>query len=343
MSLHICLRCSKEFKFPYLLKKHNGRKYPCKLLENINVKKTNLNQPKPTQTNLNQPKPTFKKNEIGNNLESPEYNQIVSVKNINCEYCKKVLHKNMINRHLRNGCLIVPKAIKNRLIEKFEKNKNHIKALELKKTKEQNSKVINNTLNVNNNTNTTNNTTNNTVNKNTNTNTNNINTTNNTTNNITNNNITLKIHPLGDENLDFLKNSDILNIINRCYMAIPEMIMKIHDRPENNNFFIPNFNKKEIAYLGENNTLEYNNYNEICEQIINKNIERLDSYYYRFEKQLTKHIKKRMKNVMRENNNEELNKKYMKNIKYYLMNVSKKNKMALTNFIENIEKQIISK
>ena len=335
MSLHICLRCRKEFKFPYLLKKHNERKYPCNEFKKFNVKKTNLNQPKPTQTNLNQPKPTLKKNEISENLESNVNNQIISVKYINCEYCKKVLHKNMITRHLRNGCLIVPKAIKIRLIEKFEKNKNHIKALELRKTKDQNSKVVNNTLNANtvNNNKNSNNTTNNTVNKNTNT--------INTTNNITNNNITLKIHPLGDENLDFLKNSDIVNIINRCYMAIPEMIMKIHDRPENHNFFIPNFNKKEIAYLGENNQLEYNNYNEICEQIINKNIERLDSYYYKFEKQLTKHIKKRMKNVMRENNNEELNKKYMKNIKYYLMNVSKKNKIALTNFIEKIEKQIM--
>ena len=339
MTSNICLRCSKEFKFPYLLKKHNGRKYPCKLVENINVKKTNRKEPKGTERNRKEPKGTLKKNEIGTNLESTEYNQIVSIKKKVCEYCDLELCRNTLNRHLRTKCLKVPKYIKERIIEKFEKNKNHIKALELRKIKEQNSKVINNTLNVNNNTNTTNNTTNNTVN----TNTNNINTTNNTTNNITNNNITLKIHPLGNENLDFLKNSDIVNIINRCYMAIPEMIMKIHDRPENNNFFIPNFNKKEIAYLGENNTLEYNNYNEICEQIINKNIERLDSYYYRFEKQLTKHIKKRMKNVMRENNNEELNKKYMKNIKYYLMNVSKKNKIALTNFIENIEKQIISK
>ena len=50
-----------------------------------------------------------------------------------------------------------------------------------------------------------------------------------------------------------------------------------------------------------------------------------------------------MKSVMRENDNEELNEKYMKNIKYYLMNVSKKNKIALNKFIENIEKQLKSK
>ena len=52
MTSNICLRCSKEFKFPYLLKKHNGRKYPCNEFKKTNVKKTNLNQPKPTQTNI---------------------------------------------------------------------------------------------------------------------------------------------------------------------------------------------------------------------------------------------------------------------------------------------------
>jgi len=296
-----------------LLKKHNGRKFPCKPVVEIKGTETNLNQPKPTQTNLNQPKPTFENN---GKLEQPKSNgkkQIMCIKKISCEYCNKGFHKNMINRHYRKGCLIIPKGIKNRIIERYEKNRNHLKALELKKTDIKNSNVNSNNI----------------VNSNVN------------SNNVTNN-ITVKINPLGSENTDFLKKNDIIQIIDKCYMAIPDLIKKIHSRPENMNFYIPNFNKKEMAYLSKDNEIEYNDYDDVCETIISKNIERLDSYFYQFETELKNHIKKRMKNVIKENDNEKLNVKYMKNIKYYLMNISKKNKTALNKFIENIEKQIIS-
>ena len=33
MCEHICSRCQKQFKFPYLLKKHKERKFPCKVVE----------------------------------------------------------------------------------------------------------------------------------------------------------------------------------------------------------------------------------------------------------------------------------------------------------------------
>lgn len=312
MSGKTCMRCLKVFKYPYLLKKHNERKFPCKVVENEIRIKTNLNQPKPTQTNLNQPKPTSKNKEIINYDKSGDKHIILCDKNVICEYCNKEIHKNMINRHYRKGCLKIPKSVKNRIIEKYEKNKNHIKSLELKKKNDIN-QIINS---------------NNVINSNVN------------SNNITNNNITIKINPLGEENTDFLKKNDIINIIDKCYMAIPDLIKKIHSRPENMNFYIPNLNKKEMAYLSKNNEIEYNDYDDICEKIISKNIERLDSYFYQFEKELKNHIKKRMKNVMKENNNEELNEKYMKNIKYYLMNISKKNKYALNKFIENIQNHI---
>jgi hypothetical protein len=300
-----CERCCREFGRKDYLQKHLQRKFPCKPMEfkqSPNLTTFNHVLPHLTTFNNQEPRPL--------DLDS---------NHTPCEYCSKNINKKMMNRHYRDNCKKIPKSVKNNLLEKYKKNKKHIKALEV-------SKVINS-----NNSNTTNNTTNNT-------------TTTNSHNNITNNNnITIKINPLGKENTDFLKNSDILNIINRCYMAIPDLIMKIHDRAENKNFFIPNVNRNDMAYLGENNEIEYNDYNEICEKIISDNIQRLDTYYYKFEKKLSKHIKKRMKSVMRENDNEELNEKYMKNIKYYLMNVSKKNKIALNKFIENIEKQIKSK
>ena len=34
-----CNRCKKEFNYPYLLKRHNQRKFPCKEVENKNSKK----------------------------------------------------------------------------------------------------------------------------------------------------------------------------------------------------------------------------------------------------------------------------------------------------------------
>ena len=308
---NICSRCQKQFKFPYLLKKHKERKFPCKVVKKIKGTKTNLNLPKPTQTNLNQPKPTSKKKEFTKNINSSEKNNILCIKNIKCEYCNKEFHRNMINRHYRKGCLKIPKVIKNRIIERYENNRNHLKAIELRKTDIKNINNITNS-NINSNIN---------------------------SNNVTNN-ITIKINPLGEENTDFLKKNDIIQIIDRCYMAIPDLIKKIHSRPENMNFFIPNLNKKEMAYLSKNNEIEYNHYDDVCEKIITKNVERLDSYFNQFETELKNHIKKRMKNVIKENDNEELNEKYMKNIKYYLMNISKKNKNALNKFIENIEKQI---
>ena len=298
-----CERCCREFGRKDYLQKHLQRKYPCKPME--------FKQSPKTITKNHQESPRITENH--QESHQPELDSNLTP----CEYCCKNITKRLMNRHHRDNCKKIPKSVKNNLLERYNNNKKHIKALEVSKVINSNNSNSNNTTN---------------------------NTTTNSHNNITNNNnITIKINPLGKENTDFLKNSDILNIINRCYMAIPDMIMKIHDRAENKNFFIPNVNRKDMAYLGENNEIEYNDYNEICEKIISDNIQRLDTYYYKFEKKLSKHIKKRMKSVMRENDNEELNEKYMKNIKYYLMNVSKKNKIALNKFIENIEKQIKSK
>ena len=57
MSNKICSRCSKEFKYPYLLKKHFLRKNPCKVVEIENNPKT---IPKQSQNN---PKTIPKKNQ----------------------------------------------------------------------------------------------------------------------------------------------------------------------------------------------------------------------------------------------------------------------------------------
>jgi len=226
-----------------------------------------------------------------NHLESPRITEnhldslaiVLSENNDGCEYCKKNISKRLIKRHQREHCLSIPNKIKKKLLEKYNKNRKHIKSLEVAKT-------------TNINTNSNNNTTNNQIN-------------NNTINNNITNNVTIKINPLGQENTDFLEKEEIITIINRCYMAIPDLIMKIHNRKENMNFFIPNFNKKTMAYLDNNNEIKYNDYNEICEKIINKNIKRLGTYFKEHKQELESHIKNRMKKVIRDNNDKELNNK----------------------------------
>ena len=290
MPTFTCERCCREFRRKDYLQKHLQRKFPCKHME--------FKKEKKRITKNHQESPRITKN----HQESPSL--VLEEKYTHCEYCNKKISQRLLNRHQRNNCKKIPKYVKNNLLEKYNSNKKHIKALEARKVNIQNSTVNSN----------------------------------NTTNNITNNNnITIKINPLGEENTDFLKKKDIIKIINRCYMAIPDLIKKIHSRPENRNIFIPNFNKKIMAHLNNKNEIEYNDYENVCEKIINKNIERLDSYFYKFEKELKEHIKKRMTNVMRENDNEELNEKYIEDIKFYLMNISRKNKKDINDFIDKIE------
>lgn len=167
---------------------------------------------------------------------------------------------------------------------------------------------------------------------------NNKNTLNNNT--INNNNFNIKINPFGEENTDFLTKKEKLKIINKCYMSIPALIKTIHDRPENRNIYIPNMNKNILAYLNKKNELEYNDYDKVCDKLIQKNIDRLDQYFYEFEKELKESIKTRMIKVIEENNNGNLDEKYMNDIKYYLMTISKKNKKELHECIDKIELEL---
>ena len=214
-----------------------------------------------------------------------------------CEYCNISILKRSLNRHQRNSCLSIPNSKHKKLVEKYNNNKKHKNTLSI----------------INNNNNTT---------------INNNNTTNNNLNNCLNtnitNNITLKINPFGEENLDFLTNEDKLKIVNRCYMGVPELIKRIHNIPENHNLFISNLKNNVMAVLNKKNELEYNDYNEICEQLIEKNMNRLDDYFMEFESQLKASVKKRMRTVIEKNYEGELTDKYMEDIKYYLMNISKK-------------------
>ena len=105
MSNKTCERCKKTFKYPYMLKKHLMRKYPCKRLEK--------NLPQLTSINLNLPQLT--------SINLRGQNKEFTV----CEFCKESISKKNIRRHLRTKCIRIPEKEKEELIEKYNNHKNN--------------------------------------------------------------------------------------------------------------------------------------------------------------------------------------------------------------------------
>jgi hypothetical protein len=317
-----CIICLTSFQSSWHLNRHKARKIPCKQTKIQIIPKTIPkiipNNPKQSQI-------------IPNN---PKSHNSVSKSNFKCKYCKKVYKSsNGLYKHINEiRCKELPtKVLKMLILNK----KNKI----IKKKIENNKQLLTLAQNNSNNLNTS--TTNNFNNFNNSNNINNINNNNNNTlnNNITNN-VTIKINPFGEENTDFLTKKEKIKLINKCYMGVPSLIKTIHNRPENRNFYIPNMNKNILAYINDKNEIEYNDYNTICDKLIQKNIDRIDEYFCEFQKELKDNIQKRMIKVIEENNNNNLATKYMDDIKYYLMTISKNNKKDINKFIDNIEMEI---
>jgi hypothetical protein len=171
---------------------------------------------------------------------------------------------------------------------------------------------------------------------------------NNTINNTVNNNINqtinntfeVKINPVGKEDTSFLTKQDKLRILGRIYNSIPELIKTIHDNPVNRNFFLPNTNKNIVACLNNSNQIEYNDYNQMCQKILQDNVDRLDELFNELETDVNESIKCRLGSVLQKVEKGELDKKYLKDIKLYIFNASKRNKEDITNYIDNIEQNM---
>jgi len=318
-----CDICKKEFKYKYLLIRHSKRKFPCKELGN------NLHQFTSNSINLHQF--TSAQND---DINQNNNNSIIEANNnkINCKYCNLDIIKNNLTRHQRTKCDKIPNYKRNILIDKYN---NH------KATKKQLVLYSNN--NTNTNTNNTNTNTNNTNNINNTTNIQNNNSNNNITNNIQNNinnNITVKINPLGQEDLSFLTQKDKKKLLMKKYMGVPELIKMIYDIPSNRNIYQPNVNKKILAFLNENNEIEYGDYNNVCERIVEDNIQRLDDFFYELEEEINGPIKTRLLRVLEENLDGSLNDKYIEDIKYHILNISKRNKKELNEYLDKVEKEL---
>ena len=339
MKIYECIHCSKVFKRSDYLKKHYDRKYPCTLKNNPKIRpKKGQNKaeirPKKGQNkaekgpqncqkkigcfDLKNDRENDIKNDNKNENENENENE-TKEKKYNCQYCNKGYKlKDSLYKHINQlRCTKIPKKDKNRIILR-KKNKILIKKVEQEKSLIQMSHC-----NINSN--------------------NTINNTNNSNNKIINNNLHIKINPFGKENTEFLTRKEKMKIINKCYMGVPALIKTIHDRPENRNFFIKNINSKVMAYLDENNEVVYNDYNSICDELIQNNISRIDEYFEELNSDIKINTKSRLIKMLEKSNSGELTDKYIEDIKYYLLNISKKNKKDLNDFIDKLELEIIGK
>ena len=96
-----------------------------------------------------------------------------------------------------------------------------------------------------------------------------------------------------------------------------------------------------MAYLNKDNKLEYDNYNEVCDQIVEDNIQRFDEIFNEIGNKLNSNIKSRVNKVVQDNNTSEIiNKKYIEDIKFYLINKSKEYKKDINEFISNLTEKI---
>ena len=309
-----CNLCNFNSKIKSHYERHlNTNKHKKKISECDN------NLPQLTSINLNLPQLT------SINLNDKNKDEVKCVK---CKYCNNQVSYKNLRRHYRTTCIEIPKKDKENLIDKYNNHKKTTKTLALINNKNNTIKTIN----------TNNNNSYNTTHTNS----------HNTTNNNIQNNITLKINPLGKEDISFLTEKDKLKILSKRYMGVPELIKMIHDNPSNHNFYLPNVNKKVMAYLNGENKLEYEHYNLICNQIVDDNIERFDKFFNELGDKLNNTIKPKVDKVVEDNNSSSnISNKYIEDIKFYLMNRSKEYKKDITDYVnklsELIEKEKLDK
>ena len=312
MKTYTCDVCFKIFKQSNNLTRHKRRKYPCKPASVQNNPQIIPNNPQIIPNN-----PQIITNE-SNCIKQVENNRKEVV---NCKFCN--LQFKTLNGYYKHRNELRCKKMPVKEINKIKLFKNN-KIIKNKIENEKQLAITTSTKTINHNT--------------VNNHNNNIQNINNGI--INNNNITIKINPLGQEDLSFLTKEEKLRILKRKYMGVPELIKKIHNNPVNHNVFIPNINKNILAYINKDNKVEYDNYNDVCEQIIEDNIQRFDKFFNELEKDLNVTIKTRLKKVMEENNEGDFNEKYMNDIKYYLINITKQNKKDITDYLTNLEKKL---
>lgn len=332
MPFYKCQNCQKDFKHPSLLERHHRRKKPC-----ISMKKKTL------QKNPQKPSKTL------NNPQKPSITLLVNKQGVlgesfYCEYCNEIVsHTKNYKRHLRTKCEKVSENIKNKLLKKYKKNKNHLNSLEDEILKLEN--ILNNNLknneinnigrdkisdstiynsNCNNNiqNNNTNNTTNNTL--------NNINTT-------TNNNVTVNLNPAGKEDISKITYDEKKEIVKSGRFMFKNMMNAVLKFPENQNTYILNKKERLGVFLNKYNEIEVDRLQYIVKEFVLNYYNMIYDVYIELEEELTDAEKK--KHNQEYNNMEPIaeNKLLEEQAYFKLLSISKKCKSVLETFIKEIE------
>jgi hypothetical protein len=227
-----CKICKKEFKYKYLLTKHESRKKMCgkidDLIQNYDEKITEITQ------NID-----YKVNRTLENMN----------KHI-CLFCnRKFLNKTNIKRHLDHSCLIKKELSdninilveeKNKFIEqqRIQQHNNEMKELrstiaKLLKKKTQHINITNN-------------------------------------NKTINNNLVVNINSFGNESLSHITTSDYKKFLSGFFPGFIKFIEKIHfddNAPENHNISITNL-KSKYMYIYDNGKWAITERNELIDKFI---------------------------------------------------------------------------
>ena len=75
----------------------------------------------------------------------------------------------------------------------------------------------------------------------------------------------------------------------------------------------------------------------MCVSKLQNNVERLDELFTELETEVNESIKNRLSGVIQKVDDGKLDKKYLKDIKLYILNNSKRNKNEILDYIEQIE------
>ena len=294
--MNICEKCNKEFKYNYLLLRHEKNKKSCNLSKNLSrnelEKKINIININiiTLDDKLKIHDKDIKKyvdniietdNKINKNNTKILKLQKKSLKIENkCYFCnKEFLNKTNLFRHIKNNCIIINELQlkknsfieeKNKIIENKNKIINQKKQFEdeinniilqqkIKENYEENKKLRNKMEKI--------------IQKQSTTNINITNNTNNTNNNkVINNNLILNINSFGKENLSHITLADYKKYLSGFFPGFIKFIEKVHfdeNMPENHNINITNI-KSKYLHIYENNQWTIKEKVDVLDKFINK-------------------------------------------------------------------------